>query len=299
MKPSSRTLSREQVSLLVMLSPTSLFLGVFFLIPLMIMLTYSFLEPGLYGGVEWSFYHWNYGRILGWADGFYEEFDIVYLEILLRSIGLAAATVICSLIVCYPVAFWISRLSPKMKSLFILLITLPFFSSMIVRLYAWILILRDSGFANQFLEWTGVISEPLSIMYSGTAVIIGMVYIFVPFMFLPIYSSVEKLDTRLIQASEDLGATPFTTFRRVIFPMTLPGIMAGSVLVFIPSLGNFVIPELFGGAKVLMIGNMVEQQFLYARNWPFGAALSMIITLFMLILLSVFFYRINRSPANQ
>ncbi|MCA0936824.1 ABC transporter permease [Vibrio alginolyticus] len=299
MKPSSKTLSREQVSLLVMLSPTSLFLGVFFLIPLMIMLTYSFLEPGLYGGVEWSFYHWNYGRILGWADGFYEEFDIVYLEILLRSIGLAAATVICSLVVCYPVAFWISRLSPKMKSLFILLITLPFFSSMIVRLYAWILILRDSGFANQFLEWTGVISEPLSIMYSGTAVIIGMVYIFVPFMFLPIYSSVEKLDTRLIQASEDLGATPFTTFRRVIFPMTLPGIMAGSVLVFIPSLGNFVIPELFGGAKVLMIGNMVEQQFLYARNWPFGAALSIIITLFMLILLSVFFYRINRSPANQ
>lgn len=299
MKPSSKTLSREQVSLLVMLSPTSLFLGVFFLIPLMIMLTYSFLEPGLYGGVEWSFYHWNYGRILGWADGFYEEFDIVYLEILFRSIGLAAATVICSLVVCYPVAFWISRLSPKMKSLFILLITLPFFSSMIVRLYAWILILRDSGFANQFLEWTGVISEPMSIMYSGTAVIIGMVYIFVPFMFLPIYSSVEKLDTRLIQASEDLGATPFTTFRRVIFPMTLPGIMAGSVLVFIPSLGNFVIPELFGGAKVLMIGNMVEQQFLYARNWPFGAALSMIITLFMLILLSVFFYRINRSPANQ
>lgn len=299
MKLSSKTFSREQVSLLVMLSPTSLFLGIFFLIPLLIMLTYSLLEPGLYGGVEWSFYHWNYGRILGWADGFYEEFDIVYLEILLRSIGLAMATVIFSLVVCYPVAFWISRLSSKMKSLFILLITLPFFSSMIVRLYAWILILRDSGFANQFLEWTGVIAEPLSIMYSGTAVIIGMVYIFVPFMFLPIYSSVEKLDTRLIQASEDLGATPFTTFRKVIFPMTLPGIMAGSVLVFIPSLGNFVIPELFGGAKVLMIGNMVEQQFLYARNWPFGAALSMIITLFMLVLLSVFFYRINRSPANQ
>lgn len=299
MKPSSKRFSREQLSLLIMLSPTSLFLGVFFVIPVLIMLTYSFLAPGLYGGVEWSFYHWNYGRILGWADGIDEEFDIVYLEILLRSIGLAAATVICSLVVCYPVAFWISRLSPKMKSLFILLITLPFFSSMIVRLYAWILILRDSGFANQFLEWTGVISAPLSIMYSGTAVIISMVYIFVPFMFLPIYSSVEKLDTRLIQASEDLGATPFTTFRKVIFPMTLPGIMAGSVLVFIPSLGNFVIPELFGGAKVLMIGNMVEQQFLYARNWPFGAALSMIITLFMLVLLSVFFYRINRSPANQ
>jgi len=299
MKSNSKILSRQQVALLAMLSPTTVFLGIFFVIPLFIMLTYSFLEPGLYGGVEWNFYHWNYGRILGWADGFNEDFDIVYLEILGRSIGLATATVIATLVVCYPVAFWISKLSAKQKSFFILLITLPFFTSMVVRLYAWILILRDSGFANQFLEWTGVIDEPLSIMYSNTAVIIGMVYIFIPFMFMPIYSSVEKLDGRLIQASEDLGATPFTTFRKVILPMTLPGVFAGSVLVFIPSLGNFVIPDLFGGAKVLMIGNMVEQQFLYARNWPFGAALSMIISLFMLILLAVFFYRVNKSQANS
>jgi len=299
MKLFTKTYSRQQISLLVTLSPASLFLLIFFVIPLLIMLTYSFLEPGLYGGVEWNFYHWNYGRMLGWADGYYEEFDIVYLDILLRSIGLALTTVLCTFIICYPVAFWISSLSEKKKSLFILLITLPFFTSMIVRLYAWILILRDSGFANQFLEWMGIISEPLSIMYSNTAVIIGMVYIFIPFMFLPIYSSVENLDKKFIQASEDLGATPFTTFRKVIFPMTLPGVLAGSILVFIPSLGNFVIPDLFGGTKVLMIGNMVEQQFLYARNWPFGAALSMIITLFMLILLTVVFYRMKKSPLNS
>lgn len=299
MKLFTKTYSRQQISLLVTLSPASLFLLIFFVIPLLIMLTYSFLEPGLYGGVEWNFYHWNYGRMLGWADGYYEEFDIVYLDILLRSIGLALTTVLCTFIICYPVAFWISGLSEKKKSLFILLITLPFFTSMIVRLYAWILILRDSGFANQFLEWMGIISEPLSIMYSNTAVIIGMVYIFIPFMFLPIYSSVENLDKKFIQASEDLGATPFTTFRKVIFPMTLPGVLAGSILVFIPSLGNFVIPDLFGGTKVLMIGNMVEQQFLYARNWPFGAALSMIITLFMLILLTVVFYRMKKSPLNS
>ncbi|WP_435235903.1 ABC transporter permease [Psychromonas sp. PT13] len=299
MKLFTKTYSRQQISLLVTLSPASLFLLIFFVIPLLIMLTYSFLEPGLYGGVEWNFYHWNYGRMLGWADGYYEEFDIVYLDILLRSIGLALTTVLCTFIICYPVAFWISSLSEKKKSLFILLITLPFFTSMIVRLYACILILRDSGFANQFLEWMGIISEPLSIMYSNTAVIIGMVYIFIPFMFLPIYSSVENLDKKFIQASEDLGATPFTTFRKVIFPMTLPGVLAGSILVFIPSLGNFVIPDLFGGTKVLMIGNMVEQQFLYARNWPFGAALSMIITLFMLILLTVVFYRMKKSPLNS
>ncbi|MDC0612045.1 ABC transporter permease [Vibrio sp.] len=295
-----RTLSRKQMMIFGLLTPTSLFLFVFFIIPLLIMLTYSFLEPGLYGGVEWNFYHWNYGRIFGWADGFYEEFDSVYLEILGRSVALAFATVVCTLVICYPVAFWMTTLSKRAKAFFVLLITLPFFASMIVRLYAWVLILRDSGFASQFLQWLGIIKEPLNLMFTGTAVIIGMVYIFIPFMFLPIYSSVEKLDKTLIQASQDLGASPFTTFRRIVIPMTLPGVMAGSVLVFIPSLGNFVVPDLLGGSKVLMIGNMVEQQFLYARNWPFGAALSMVITLFMLILLAVFLYRSNiENDAKQ
>lgn len=289
--------SRKQLMLMALLAPTSLFLLVFFIAPMLIMLTYSFLEPGLYGGVEWHFYHWNYGRVFGWADGFYEEFDSVYLEILLRSVGLAIATVLCTLFICYPVAFWVSTLSTKKKALCIFLITLPFFASMVVRLYAWVLILRNSGFANQFLEATGLITEPLNLMFSGTAVIIGMVYIFIPFMFLPIYSSVEKLDKNLLQASEDLGATPFTTFRKVIFPLTLPGIVAGCILVFIPSLGNFVVPDLLGGAKVLMIGNMIEQQFLYARNWPFGATLSMVIIFMMMIILSIYLYKSAKKQA--
>ncbi|WP_432454361.1 MULTISPECIES: ABC transporter permease [unclassified Agarivorans] len=282
--------ARQRLMLAGLLAPTTLFLGIFFLIPLGIMLLYSFLEPGLYGGVEWNFYHWNYGRVFGWADGVYEEFDSVYLEILLRSIGLASATVICTLVICYPVAFWVATLTAKQKSFFIFLITLPFFASMVVRLYAWVLILRNSGFANQFLQAAGIITEPLNLMFSGTAVIIGMVYIFIPFMFLPIYSSVEKLDMSLLQASQDLGATPFTTFRRVVLPMTIPGIVAGSILVFIPSLGNFVVPDLLGGAKVMMIGNMVEQQFLYARNWPFGATLSMVIIFLMLAILSFYLF---------
>lgn len=289
--------SRKQLMLMALLAPTGLFLLVFFVGPMLIMLTYSFLEPGLYGGVEWNFYHWNYGRVFGWADGFYEEFDTVYLEILLRSVGLAIATVLCTLFICYPVAFWVSTLSAKKKALCIFLITLPFFASMVVRLYAWVLILRNSGFANQFLEATGLITEPLNLMFSGTAVIIGMVYIFIPFMFLPIYSSVEKLDKNLLQASEDLGATPFTTFRKVIFPLTLPGIIAGCILVFIPSLGNFVVPDLLGGAKVLMIGNMIEQQFLYARNWPFGATLSMVIIFMMMIILFIYLYKSAKKQA--
>jgi len=287
--------TRKQKVVIALLTAPSLFLFIFFIIPLSIMLFYSFLEPGLYGGVEYNFYHWNYGRIFGWADGFYEEFDSVYLEILLNSIGLAIVTVICTLVICYPVAFWISTLPPKVKAICILFITLPFFVSTLVRLYAWILILRDSGFANQFLQGMGFIDRPLTLMFSGTAVIIGMVYIFIPFMFLPIYSSVEKLDKSLLQASQDLGAKPFITFKKVILPMTFPGIVAGSILVFIPSIGNFIVPDLLGGSKVMMIGNMIEQQFLYARNWPFGAALSMVITFLMLLMLIVFLFKVKKN----
>ncbi|SEF93748.1 ABC transporter permease [Marinobacterium lutimaris] len=290
-----RSFNGQQKQLLVLLTPATLFLSVFFLGPLLIMAVSSFLEPGLYGGVEWSFYPWSYGRVLGWADGFYEEFDIVYLEILLRSAGLALATVAVTLLLCYPVAFWISRMPSRWKSFCIFMIALPFFSSMIIRLYAWILILRDSGFANQILLSLGIIAEPLDLMYSGTAVILGMVYIFVPFMFLPVYSSVENLDPKLIKASQDLGATPFTTFRRVIFPMTLPGVIAGSILVFIPALGNFVVPSMLGGAKVVMIGNLVEQQFLASRNWPFGATLSMIMILFMLLVVSFYLLKVMKK----
>ncbi|TCK09026.1 ABC transporter permease [Marinobacterium mangrovicola] len=290
-----RSFNGQQKQLLVLLTPATLFLSVFFLGPLLIMAVYSFLEPGLYGGVEWSFYPWSYGRVLGWADGFYEEFDIVYLEILLRSAGLALATVAVTLLLCYPVAFWISRMPSRWKSFCIFMIALPFFSSMIIRLYAWILILRDSGFANQILLSLGIIAEPLDLMYSGTAVILGMVYIFVPFMFLPVYSSVENLDPKLIKASQDLGATPFTTFRRVIFPMTLPGVIAGSILVFIPALGNFVVPSMLGGAKVVMIGNLVEQQFLASRNWPFGATLSMVMILFMLLVVSFYLLKVMKK----
>ncbi|WP_028293950.1 ABC transporter permease [Oceanobacter kriegii] len=294
-----RALSRETTALTLLLAPVTLFLAIFFLIPLGIMAVYSLLEPGLYGGVEWSFYHWNYGRILGWADGFIEEFDIVYLQVLGRSMGLAALTVISTLLICFPVAFWISRLPAKQKNFFIFLITLPFFTSMIVRLYAWVLILRDSGFANQLLEWLGLISEPLDLMFTGTAVIIGMVYIFIPFMFLPIYSSIEKLDMSLVQASQDLGASPFTTFRRIVLPSVMPGVIAGCILVFIPSLGNFVVPDLLGGARVVMIGNLVEQQFLYARNWPFGAALSMVIIAVMMLLMAVYLFRVVKADSNR
>jgi len=276
---------RKNLALFGLLTPPSLFLGIFFLTPLIIMIVYSFLEPGLYGGVAWKFYDLNYGRILGWADSKYEKFDPVYLMIFFRSVRLALTTVLLSLLICYPAAFWISRMSEIRKNLFLFLITLPFFVSLIVRLFAWVLILRPTGFLNQALLGTGIISEPLDLIFTDFAVIIGMSYVFIPFMFLPLYASVEKLDMSLVEASADLGATRFQTFWRVILPMTLPGIIGGSIIVFIPSLGNFIVPSVLGGAKVLMIGNLIEQQFLSARNWPFGSALGMIVMAAVLVLL--------------
>ena len=262
--------------LAVLLGPATIFLGICFLGPLTVMILFSFLEPGLYGGVEWRFYHWNYGRILGWADGEWEDFDPVYAEIFLRSVRLALTNVLITLVICYPAALWVSSLSPRWRTLVVFLIALPFFVSLVVRLFAWVLILRPSGFLNSSLLGLGLISEPIDIIFTETAVLIGMAYVLLPFMFLPIYASVEKLDRSLIEASSDLGGSPRQTFLRVTLPLTLPGIAAGAVLVFIPSLGNFIVPDILGGAKVLMIGNLVEQQFLSARNWPFGAALSML-----------------------
>lgn len=286
---------RRTLALFGLLTPASLFLLVFFLAPLVIMVVYSFLEPGLYGGVIWNFYDLNYGRILGWADSKYEKFDLVYLSIFLQSVRLALITVLLSLVICYPAAFWISRMSNAKKTLFLFIIILPFFVSLIVRLFAWILILRPTGFLNQLLMGLGFITEPLEIIFTDWAVIIGMVYVFIPFMFLPLYASVEKLDFSLIEASFDLGATRLQTFRRIILPLTLPGIIGGSIIVFIPALGNFIVPSVLGGAKVLMIGNLIEQQFLSARNWPFGSALGMIVMAAILILLIYYVRLMNRD----
>lgn len=289
---------RATTRLAVLLAPTTLFLGVCFIGPLLVMIVYSFLEPGLYGGVEWQFYHWNYGRILGWADGEWEEFDPVYGVIFLRSARLALTNVLITLFICYPAALWVSRLPDRWRTVVVFLITLPFFVSLVVRLFAWVLILRPSGFLNTALIGLGLISEPIDILFTETAVLIGMAYVLLPFMFLPIYASVEKLDRSLIEASSDLGGSPLQTFFRVTLPLTLPGIAAGAVLVFIPSLGNFIVPDLLGGAKVLMIGNLVEQQFLSARNWPFGAALSVMIMAVMFVLILIYLRRIGRMAVQ-
>tara|TARA_B100001057_G_scaffold474772_1_gene540772 strand:+ start:2403 stop:3278 length:876 start_codon:yes stop_codon:yes gene_type:complete len=274
--------------LLFLLSPFTLYISIFFLGPILILLVYSLLEPGLYGGVVWNFYHHNYGRILGWADGIIEEFNPVYFKIFLNSFRLALITVIISLIICYPTALWISRQKPKLKVFLLFLITLPFFSSLVVRLFAWMLLLKPSGLINQFLSYIGLINSPLQMLFTETAVLIGLVYILIPFMFLPLYASIEKIDNSLIHASNDLGGNKFVTFLKITLPLSFPGILGGSILVFIPSLGNFIVPDLLGGAKVMMIGNIIEQSFLTARNWPFGACLAIILMIVVVVLLSFY-----------
>ena len=279
---------RRRAQLAILLGPVSLFLAVFFLGPLAIMIVTSFLAPGLFGGVEWTWYPHNYGRILGFADPMFEDFDPVYIAIFLRSLKIAALTVVATLLVCYPAAFCISRLSDRWKNFCLFLITLPFFTSLIVRLFIWVLILRQTGLVNEVLIGTGVIARPLDLIYTDGAIVLGMVYVFIPFMFMPVYASVEKLDWTLVRASLDLGAGPVRTFLRIILPLTAPGIAGGAVIVFIPALGNFVVPAILGGAKVMMLGNLIEQQFLAARNWPFGSALAMMVMAVMLVLLFIY-----------
>lgn len=279
---------RERLQLGVLLGPATIFLSIFFLVPLGIMIVTSFLMPGLYGGSEWTWYPHNFGRILGFADPMFEDFDPVYLQIFFRSVRIAVITAFLTFLVCYPAAFQIARLPEKWKNFCLFLITLPFFTSLIVRLFVWVLLLRQTGLINEWLLNLHVIDRPLDMIYTDGAIIVGMVYVYIPFMFLPIYASVEKLDWALVRASQDLGAGPVQTFFRIILPLTLPGIVGGSILVFIPALGNFVVPEVLGGAKVLMLGNLIEQQFLSARNWPFGSALAMLVMTAMLIVLFVY-----------
>ena len=284
--------------LILLLTPFTLYSLIFFLGPMLILLLFSFLEPGIYGWVEWNFYHHNYGRILGWADGVYEEFDIVYAKIFIRSIRLALITVFLTLLICYPAALWISNLSPKLRNFFIFLITLPFFASLVVRLFAWMIILKPSGILNQFLIGLNIIDEPFLMLFTEGAVIVGMIYVLIPFMFLPLYASIEKIDPKLLEASKDLGANKFITFYKVTLPLSLPGIIGGSILVFIPSLGNFIVPDLLGGAKVVMIGNLIEQAFINGRNWPFGSAISMILMSTVVFFL-IFYVRAISKYENQ
>jgi spermidine/putrescine transport system permease protein len=271
-----------------LLAPGGLWLLAFFLVPIVIMLVYSVMPRGIYGGVEPGFTLAHYRRF----------FDPLYLDILQRTfLWSIFCTVIC-LLLGYPVAYVIAR-GGRWKNFLLFLVVLPFWTSFLVRTFAMIFLMRDTGLINNWLVKLGLIQEPLSMLYTPFAVMVGLVYGFLPFMILPIYASLEKLDLSLLEAAEVLGARPGARFRKVTLPLSMPGVVAGCLLVFIPALGSFLTSDLLGGAKQLMIGNLVQNQFSAARNWPFGSAASFIVM--ALVLASVMLYlRVrDRSPGGR
>ena len=215
--------------------------------------------------------------------------DPVYLQVLLHSLGIAViATVVC-LLIGYPFAYALRALPPRLKPLLIFLVIIPFWTNSLVRTYAMKLLLATNGLLNQALLGLGIIEVPLRLLYTEAAVIAGLVYVLLPFMILPLYAIFEQLDNTLLEASADLGANRWQTFLRVILPLTLPGIIAGCLLVFLPALGMFYIADVLGGAKNLLLGNIIKNQFLDARDWPFGASLSVMLTVLMGVLLIAYF----------
>jgi spermidine/putrescine transport system permease protein len=215
--------------------------------------------------------------------------DPLYLKIFLRSFKIAGITTLVSFLLGYPMAYWIATRSPKWRNTLILLLMIPFWTNFLVRTYAWILILRDSGLVNNAMMSLGLISEPLPLFGNDLAIIIGLVYGWFPDMVLPCYAAIERLDFSLVEAAQDLYANELRAFARIIFPLTLPGVVAGSILVFIPSLGAYVTPDLLGGAKSVMIGNVIQSQFLSVRDYPFGAAFSFSLMIMMLAATLIYF----------
>lgn len=257
------------------LFPARLWMALFFAAPLAIVCAYSFLTRGDYGGVEQPWTLENFTRLA----------DPLYLAILLRSIWIAGlSTAICALLG-FPLALFISR-AGKRKNLYLQLVLLPFWTSFLVRTYAWLFILRDTGLVNTVLMRLDIIAAPLQLLYNDGAVLIGLVYNFLPFFVLPMYATLERLDPALLEAAADLGARPFSTLWRVILPVSAPGLVAGSVLVFIPCLGAYLTPDLLGGGKSVMLGNLVQNQFTTARDWPFGSAASLVLMLASAMLLA-------------
>ncbi|HZG13831.1 MAG TPA: ABC transporter permease [Candidatus Bathyarchaeia archaeon] len=268
--------------------PGLVWLGIFFFIPLLLVTVLSFMERGTYGQVVYSFTLQNYVRF----------FDPLYVSILFDTLVVSLLTTLLSLMIGYPLAYHIARMDKKWQHTWLLAVMIPFWINFLVRSYAWVVILRTQGVVNTFLQSIGLITEPLPLLYNFGSVMLGMVYTLLPFMVLPIYVSLEQMDRRKLEAAYDLGATPWKAFWHVTLPLTRPGIVTGSILVFVSSIGMFVVPDVMGGAKSALIGNVIQNQFLSARDWPFGSALSIILMLLCIVLIFLY-YRVIRVQERE
>lgn len=281
----------------LLLTPAMLTILVFMVAPLCFVGIYSFLTPGTYGGVVWEFSTEAYIQFLFERD-FLDEtlvFTSSYLSIYGRSIGQALVATLACLAIGFPTAYFMATRPEHQRNVWVFLVTVPYWVNLLIRTVSMLFIIRDEGPLNAFLQAVGIIDEPIRIAYTDFAIGLGLVYSYLPFMVLPIYAAIERFDFRLVEAAYDLYADRWTILRKVILPITLPGIVAGSLLVFVPSLGSFIAPDLLGGGKHLMIGNLVALQFQGSRNWPFGSAAAVILMTLVLIALMVLIWLKNRN----
>lgn len=269
--------------------------------PLFVMLVYSFLTPGEYGNVEWKF------SLDGWIGTFFSR-DIfdgtlsladAHLTIFWRSVWLSFLTTVFTFVVGFPTAWFIATRPPRERALWLFLITIPFWTNLLIRTFAINEIIRKEGLLNTILLTTGAIEQPLELIYTDFAVFVGMTYVFLPLMVLPLFAAIDRFDMRLLEAGYDLYAGRWQVLRRVILPIVRPGIVAGSILVFVPALGAYVTPRILGGGKNMMIGNFIELQFGQGRNWPLGAALSVLLLVIVTAALLFYVRAANRGSQNH
>ncbi|WP_433374564.1 ABC transporter permease [Streptosporangium sp. CA-115845] len=266
----SRALGR-----LVFLGPGLTYLIVLLVIPLALLISFTVFRRGRFGGVVYEATGENFTRLL----------DPLYLDVLIGSLKLAAIATLIALLVGYPTAYLIAQLPSKWKTIALVAVVLPFWTNFLVRIYAWIILLSGPGLVNSTLMDLGLIDKPLELLYNQGTIVTGLVYSYLPLMILPLYAAIEKLDPQLREASANLGAGPVRTFASVTLPLTLPGVFTGCLFVFVPSFGNFIIPELLGGGRSIMVGNLIRDQFLKARDWPFGSTLALALIAVLIVLL--------------
>lgn len=269
--------------------------------PLLVVLLYTFLTKGDYGGVKWIF------STDGWFSVFFERdiFDDTvtladaHLSIFWRSVKLSLATTVLALLFGFPTAYFIATRSERTRDIWLFLVTIPFWTNLLIRTFAMMEVIRNEGIINTTLISLGIIDMPIQIMFTDTAIMMGMVYVYLPLMVLPLYASMEKLDFRIVEAGYDLYATRFQVLWRIIIPLVKPGIIAGSILVFVPSLGAYVTPRVLGGGKNLMLGNLIELQFGQGRNWPLGSALSITLMVIVMVAMLVYVRQASKGSASH
>ncbi|MBZ9740158.1 MULTISPECIES: ABC transporter permease [unclassified Mesorhizobium] len=269
--------------------------------PLLIVLVYSFLTPGAYGDVKWQFSSDAWTSVFLERDIFDDTLSLAaaHVTIFWRSIKLAVVTTLATLALGFPTAYFMATRSEKTRDLWLFLITIPFWTNLLIRTFAVLQIIRNEGIVNTILLKLGIVSAPVQILYTDTAILIGMAYVYLPLMVLPIYASMEKLDFRLVEAGYDLYATRFKVLRKIIFPLVKPGVIAGSILVFIPALGAYVTPSVLGGGKNMMLSNLIELQFGQGRNWPLGSALSITVMIIVMVALLAYVRNAGKSGVRH